>query len=366
MPVLPTASKTTLALALLLPLGLAACDSKEQEKKAEIRPVRVQQVKLDQIDLRDQYAGEVKARIETALAFRVGGKIVARDVDVGMRVRKGQTLARLDPTDLRIQVDGAKSQLAAAQADHDQAQTDLARYKQLRQTNVVSQAELDRRSNNANVLAARLDQARSNLRAVENQLAYATLAADTDGVVTGVSVETGQVVTAGQTVVKVARTEEKDVVINVPENRLEEVKQASEIRISLWAQPELSYKGEIREISPGVEAVTRTYTVKITVAETAPNVQLGMTANVHIRRETLGKVVALPLPALYQKGGEPAMWLVDPATGSIALAPVTVAAYHQQYVIVQSGLKDGDVVVTAGVHKLDPTQKVRILAENRR
>lgn len=353
------------AFVLALPLALGACDSKQQEKKAEIRPVRVQQVKLDQIDLRDQYAGEVKARIETALAFRVGGKIVSRDVDVGSRVRKGQTLAKLDPTDLRIQVDAARSQLAAAQADHDQAQTDLARYRQLRQTNVVSQADLDRRTNNANVLAARLDQARSNLKGVENQLAYATLAADTDGVVTAVAMETGQVVTAGQTVVKVARTEEKDVVISVPENRLDEIRQATEVRISLWAQPDLSHKGEIREISPGVEAVTRTYTVKVSVGD-APNMQLGMTANVHVRRETKDKVVALPLPALYQKGDKAAMWVVDPASGSIALTPVTVAAYHQQHVIVDSGLKDGDIVVTAGVHKLDPTQKVRILAENRR
>jgi len=365
MTTLPKLSRSPWLAALILPLALVACDPKEGEKKAEIRPVRAQQVKLDQIDLRDQYAGEVKARIETALAFRVGGKIVGRDVDVGTRVRRGQVIARLDPTDLRIQVDAAKSQLAAAQADHDQAQTDLARYKQLRQTNVVSQAELDRRTNNANVVAARLDQARSNLRVVENQLAYATLAADTDGVVTAVAVETGQVVTAGQTIVRVARTDEKDIVINVPENRLEEVKQAGEIRISLWAQPDLSYKGEIREISPGVEAITRTYTVKIAVGESAPNVQLGMTANVHIRRETPGRVVALPLPALYQKDGKPAMWLVDPSSGSISLVPVTIAAYHQQFVIVQGGLKDGDMVVTAGVHKLDPTQKVRILAEKR-
>jgi multidrug efflux system membrane fusion protein len=357
--------KLSLSLVLGISLALGACDSKEQDKKVEIRPVRVQQVKLDQLDLRDTYAGEVKARIETALAFRVGGKIVGRDVDVGARLRKGQTLARLDPTDLRIQVDGARSQLAAAQADHDQAQTDLARYRQLRQSNVVSQAEFDRRTNNANVVAARLDQARSNLRVAENQLAYATLAADTDGVVTAVAVETGQVVTAGQTVVKVARTDEKDVVISVPENRLDELRQASEVRIALWAQPELSHKGEIREISPGVEAVTRTYTVKIAVGD-APGMQLGMTANVHVRRETSGKVVALPLPALYQKGQEAAMWLVDPASGAITLTPVKVAAYHQQYVIVESGLKDGDIVVTAGVHKLDPTQKVRILAESRR
>jgi len=350
---------------LALPLALGACDSKDQEKKVEVRPVRVQQVQLNQLDLRDTYAGEVKARIETALAFRVGGKIVGRDVDVGARVRKGQTLARLDPTDLRIQVDGARSQLAAAQADHDQAQTDLARYRQLRQSNVVSQAELDRRNNNANVLAARLDQARSNLRVAENQLAYATLAADTDGVVTAVAVETGQVVTAGQTVVKIARTDEKDIVISVPEHRLDELRQATEIGIALWAQPDLSYKGQIREISPGVEAVTRTYTVKIAAGD-APGMQLGMTANVHVRRETAGKVVALPLPALFQKGQNAAMWLVDPASGSIALTPVKIAAFHQQHVIVESGLKDGDIVVTAGVHKLDPTLKVRILSESRR
>ncbi|MBM3554253.1 MAG: efflux RND transporter periplasmic adaptor subunit [Alphaproteobacteria bacterium] len=354
-----------LGLAVLgLALSLAACKDQGTSKAEEPpRPVRSQKVELREIGLNDQYAGEVRSRTETSLAFRVGGKIVAREVEVGTRIQKGQVLARLDAADLRLQSDAARSQVAAAQADHEQARADLERYRRLRETNVVSQAEIDRRQNNFNALAARLEQARSNQRVAENQLAYAALVSDGDGVVTQVAGEVGQVVAAGQTVLKVARTDEKDIVINVPENRLDEVKGASGIRITLWAQPELAYRGQIREISPGVEAVTRTYTVKIAVTDNAPQMQLGMTANVVIHRAMAGRIAVLPLTALYQKDGKPGLWVVDPASGAVALRAVEVAAFHEQIVLIAGGVKDGEIVVTAGVHKLDPGQKVRLLAE---
>ncbi len=365
--------KPFLILLPLLALGLAACDQPAPPPEP-IRPVRVATVSPQAYEGRSTYTGEVRARYETNLAFRIGGKIVSRYVEIGSEVKKGALLARLDPEDTRLAIENARAQLNAAQADHNQAQTDLARYRKLFETKVISQAEIDRRTTVADSAAARLESARSQLRVMQNQQGYTELQADADGVVTSISVEAGQVVAAGQTVMRLARPEEKEVVFSVAENRLDELRQASSIRLALWSQPEQSYAGVVREIAPGADPVTRTYAVKVTVQSPPPTMRLGMTSSVTILRRGDERMVALPLSALYQEqavgqaGGQPsqirpAVWIYDAASETVNLRPVQVSAYVEKYVLINDGLKHGEKVVTAGVHKLIPNQKVRLLPE---
>lgn len=350
------------SIALLALLGLAACDQPPPPPEP-IRPVRVTTVSPQAYEGRSTYTGEVRARYETNMAFRIGGKIVARYVEIGSEVKKGTLLARLDPEDTRLAIENARAQLNAAQADHNQAQTDLARYRKLFETKVISQAEIDRRSTQADSAFAKLESARSQLRVMQNQQAYTELQADADGVITGISVESGQVVAAGQTVLKLARPEEKEVVFNVAENRLDELRGASAIQLTLWSQPDVQYAGVVREIAPGADPVTRTYAVKVSVQKAPAAMRLGMTASVAIVRRGDDRMVALPLAALYQEKDKPAVWVYDPASETVALRPVQVAAYVERFVLIGDGLKHGEKVVTAGVHKLIPNQKVRLLPE---
>lgn len=352
-------TKTGVTAVAICAAVLAGC-GRDAPEVEEVRPVQVQKVVRGDYEARASYSGEVRARFETALGFRVGGKIVERYVDVGTEVKSGALLARLDAQDLQLNTLSAKSQLAAAQSDFEQARADLARYKELFEKKFVSQAEYDRRVNIDSVAHARLEQAKAQLGVIENQAVYSQLRADRSGVITSVEAEAGQVVAAGQTVMKLARLEEKEVVISVPENRLAEVQVAQQIAVTLWAYPNRPYQGKVREISPSADAVTRTYTVKIAVLDSDANMRLGMTATVLLQWRLSGEVTLVPLSALYQKEREAAVWVVDPASGSVRLAPVVVGEYRESTVTVMSGLKDGDLVITAGVHKLIPGQKVRI------
>jgi len=360
------ANFTVTAAALTSLMLLAACEQAAPPPEP-IRPVRITTASPQVYESRSGYTGEVRARYETNLAFRVGGKIVARYVEIGSEVKKGTLLARLDPEDTRLATQNARAQLSAAQANFNQAQTELNRYKKLIESKVVSQAELDRRQNTYNTAEAQLDSARSQMKVAQNQMDYTELHADADGVITAIGVESGQVVASGQTVMKLARPEEKEVVFNVAENRLDELRQATSIALSLWAQPEKEYAGVVREIAPGADPATRTYAVKVTVQAPPPSMRLGMTATVSIVRRADASVVALPLAALYQQGDQPAVWVytaeAGASQGKVELRPVRVAAYIEKAVLVADGLQAGEKVVTAGVHKLIPGQVVRLLPE---
>jgi membrane fusion protein, multidrug efflux system len=348
---------TSIALATL-----AACSQPEPVKSAP-RPVLAQVVQPAAGGLGNLYSGEVRARRETDLAFRVGGKLVARHVDVGSRVTRGTVLARLDPQDAKLAVDAARSQLAAAEADHSLARAELERYQQLFAQSFVSQAVLDARLTTFNATKARLEQARAQLETAQNQSAYTTLTADADGVITATSAELGQVVAAGQPIVRLARPDERDVVINVPESRLADLREAKQVLVALWTQPEHPYAGSVREISPTADPVTRTFTVKVSVPEADAAVRLGMTANVIVGDRGERSVVTLPLSALDQSGGSARVWVVDPNTRKAAPRPVEIGAYGEDGVTVRSGVSAGDVVITAGVHKLLAGEVVRLAPE---
>ncbi len=351
---------------MILPVALAAvlaaCGKEAAEAPAP-RPVIAQVAGHKPAEGANVYSGEVRARYENDLAFRVGGKVVARFVDVGASVKKGESLARLDPQDAQLGVDSARSQLAAAEADHALAKAELARYRDLHSKQYVSRAVLDARETTFNTTKARLEQARAQAQVARNQSSYTTLVAEADGVITAVNVEAGQVVAAGQAVMRFARPEEKEVAISVPETRLGELRDATAILIAVWAAPDRPYRGRVREIAPNADPATRTFAAKISFVEPDAAVKLGMTASVAIGDHAAGEVITLPLTALTQVEGKPAVWVVDPQTSTVNLRPVAIGAYREDGVTVRDGLRAGEVVVTAGVHKLLPGETVRVISE---
>lgn len=349
-------------LLLLAAAALAGC-SEPAVQPAAPRSVIAQVVAAKPASGAAVYSGEIRARHENDLAFRVGGKVIARYVDVGAIVRKGEPLARLDRQDAGLAVDAARSQLAAAEADHALARSELDRYRDLYTKKFVSEAVLDARVTTFNTSKARLEQGRAQLATAQNQSAYTSLLAEADGVITAVNVEAGQVVSAGQPVLRFARPAEKEVAINVPESRVAELRGAAEILISVWAAPDQPYRGRIREIAPNADPATRTFAAKITVLEPDAAVKLGMTATVALGGGAPEKVVTLPLTALTEVDAKPAVWVVDPATSKANPRPVTIAAYREDGVAVREGLNAGEIVVTAGVHKLLAGETVRVVSE---
>jgi multidrug efflux system membrane fusion protein len=355
------AASTLMGVALLSSLlGLGAC-SRQEPPSAPVRPVQVTQVSLGGAGSRSVYAGEVRPRYEGELGFRIGGKIIARQVDVGAVVKKGQALARLDPTDAGLQTDASKAQLAAAETEFNFAKAELDRYQGLLEQKFVSQSALDAKRNAYNSTRARYEQAKAQLAVTQNQARYATLVAEHDGVITAANAEVGQVVAPGQAVFRLARADEREVAISIPEHRLGELKSAKQVLVSLWANPGKIYQGRVREIAPSVDATTRTFAVRVSMLDADAAVRWGMTANVMTQGEGAPGTVLLPLTSIYQKDGKAAVWVFDPTSKQVSLRNVELGMYLEDGVVVRSGLANGEWVVTAGVHKLAPGQVVRPL-----
>lgn len=358
--------RTVLRLSKFIALAgvsvLASC-SDEQPSVSVPRAVNVVEVSNTQQVSQVAYSGEILPRYETALAFRVPGKLVARLADIGDEVKASMILARLDPQDQKLNSQAVRSRLAAAQAAYKQATADVARYTDLYEQKFISRAEFDRRITQFEVTKAQFEQVLAELSVTENQAQYTQLRAGHAGVITAVEAEVGQVVAAGQTIVRIARTGEREVAISVPENKLSEMRVASDIRITLWADPQRVFAGKVREVSPIADSVTRTYAARISVLDADGTVSLGMTANVYLRETELMSAVELPATALFQQGESAAVWLVDAQSSQIRAVVVEVARYFEDKVSVTGGLKAGDIVVRAGVHKLFEGETVRVLDE---
>jgi len=350
--------RTLVAAALALSL-LAAC-SKDAPPPEDVRPVRALTLAVGGVRTSTEFSGDVRPRYESRLGFRVGGKISARKVDVGTSVKRGTLLMQLDPQDLRLGQAQAQASLRAAQTSYELARAELKRYQDLRSQNFVSQAVLDQKVAAARSAQASVEAARAQSREQANQTGYASLEADTDGVVTGIDAEVGQVVQAGTPVVRVARTDEKEVVIGVPEDQVDELRHAGEVKVRLWADPNRSIPGRIREVSPVADPATRTYTVKVSIPA-SEDVRLGMTAVVEIQRrlEAAGSQLRVPLSSLVQNKGASAVWVVE--NNAVRLQPVQVGGVAGNDVLLTGGVKPGQTIVTAGVNLLKPGQKVRIL-----
>ncbi|MCL6456249.1 MAG: efflux RND transporter periplasmic adaptor subunit, partial [Ralstonia pickettii] len=255
----------------------------------------------------------------------------------------------------------------AAKTDPDLAAADLKRYSELFAKGFISAAEQQRHQANYDAAQARYEQAGAGYRNQVNQAGYATLEADADGVVTGVDAEVGQVVSAGQPVVRVAQTAEKEVVVGIPEDQVDTLRKSPEVSVKLWADQSRSIPAKVREIAPAADPVTRTYTVKISVPNPPPELKLGMTAAATFVRpggggDSGGMGVRVPMSALLQDQGKNVVWLYDAASQTVKPVPVTVGAPRDNVLLVTSGLQPGQTIVTAGVHLLKAGQKVMPMA----
>jgi multidrug efflux system membrane fusion protein len=356
--------KPFLPLTALL-LLLAACGrDAPQAAPEDIRPVRAEQVGVASAESGTRYAGEVRARYETDLAFRVAGRVNARKVEVGTEVRTGQVLATLDPQDYALAASAARAQLAAAEAEARLARQDLQRFAELRAQNFISQAELDRRRTTADAAEAQARQLRADAARQGNQQAYTRLTAPHAGVVTAISFEAGQVVAAGQPVAKLARTGELEVRIDVPENALGALRNARTLNIRLWSAPDRTYAGRLRELSPVADAASRTYSARISLLHPDATVKLGMTATVEVGGESAPSL-SVAQSALFRVDGAPQVWVVNPQTHKVAARSVRLGELGRERAAIASGLTAGEWVVTAGVHKLAPGQQVRLVGSAR-
>lgn len=353
-------------LALLPALAIAGCDGAASPPRAEeIRPVRVAAVRLEQAAEAARYAAVVRPRVEADMGFRVGGKVIERLVDSGTRVSAGTVLARLDPADLELQRNAVAAQLVSARANAVNARNDFQRYAQLRQGEFATKQEYDRRRAVMETADARVAELEAQLNVARNSMAYATLVADAPGVVTATLVEPGQVVAAGQPVVRMAHLDTLEIAANIPEMRVAALHE-SDLTVELWALPGVAIAGRLRELSPSADPTTRTYQARITLTDPPPAVQIGMTATLIASRAQPGRIARLPISSLTQSGFDPAVWVVAPPGDRLMLRQVTVAKYAGDHAIITAGLADGEKVVTAGVHKLDDRQKVRIWSEPER
>jgi RND family efflux transporter MFP subunit len=351
-----------LAIAIAAVLGAAALAGCERPAPPPepVRPVQLAQVNLGTTAATAVLAGEIKPRFETDLGFRIAGKLIERKVDVGARVRRGQTLARLDPADVSLQMEAAKAGLNVTETDFAFTKAEVERYQNLFAQKFISASALDAKRSAYESARAKVEQARAQFAVNQNQAGYATLTAPEDGVITAVNVEAGQVVGIGQAVMKLARESEREVAISVPENRLGELRSARALLVSLWANPGKLYPARVREVAPAVDPVTRTFAVRVSILEPDPALQWGMTANVGVMADTAGMAALLPLSSVYHAtDGAPAVWIYDPQTHQVALRKVKLGAYRQDGVLIEAGVNQGEWVVAAGVNKLQPGQVVR-------
>ena len=297
-----------------------------------------------------RYSGEVRARIESTLGFRVGGKLAERLVDAGARVQAGQPLARLDPADAQLTV-------AQAEANRALAAAELQRSRELKAQNFISQAALDARDTTAKAAAAQAQLAK-------NQAAYTTLVADAAGVIAAVLAEPGQVVTAGQGVFRIARDGEREVAVNIPESRLAGLNIGAAATVTLWAGQHdaggKAYRGRLRELAPAADPATRTFAARIAIldADADGSVRLGMTASVSFAQGGDEKIV-VPLAALLQQGEQATVWVIG-ADATVSPRVVVVERYADSGAVLKSGLQPGEQIVAAGAFKLVAGEKVRI------
>ena len=348
-----------LALAALA-LGLAGCNEKVAQKSHPSRPVLVATVHYEPESPARSFVGTLRPRVETDIGIRVPGKIAKRLVEVGQTIEIGQPLALLDQVDLKLQAEQAEAEFRAATGVLAQATAAETRAKELRGKGWSTEAQMDQARAAADEARARFNRAERSVDLTRNSLSYATLNADTRGVVTATLVDAGQVVAAGQPAIRVARFAEKEAVVAIPETLVGRAKDGS-ASVSLWSEPDKTYAAKLREIAPMADPATRTYLAKFSLPEAGERVSLGMTATLTLADPTTERVARLPLSALFSQGTAPSLYVVD-AQGEVALKSVAVKSYETNDVVISGGVEEGAKVVVLGVQKLDPAEKVRVVS----
>ncbi len=345
-------------------LTLAAC-SKPPPTPEPVRAVKVLTVGATPERTEVAFSADVRAQVESRLGFRVAGKILQRQAELGQRVQVGQLLAQLDPQDYQLAADAARAQVAAATTQRDLAAADFKRFVALRDQSFISGAELERRESALQAAQAQLDQAQAQQRAQSNQAAYTRLLAPAAGVITAVEADSGQVVAAGATVVRLAQDGARDAVFSVPEDKLSTMPVGAPVQVLAWSDSR-TVMARVREVAASADPVTRTYQVKAALPAGA-GLPLGATVTVQppSQPSPASAVIKLPLAALRQEGGGSAVWLLDPASMTVSSRAVQIGAADGNEVVVMSGLSTGMQVVVTGVHVLAPGQKVSLYAAAR-
>jgi RND family efflux transporter MFP subunit len=341
-------------------IALAGCNDSVAQKAVPSRPVLVATAHYEAESPERSFVGTIRPRIEADMGFRVPGKVAKRLVEVGQSVDVGEPLATLDEVDLKLQAEQADAELHAATGVLAQAAAAETRAKDLRVKGWTTDAQLDQAKAAADEARARLNRAERSVDLTKNSLSYATLLADSRGVVTATLIEPGQVVASGQTAIRVARLAEKEAVVAIPETLVGRAK-AGTATVTLWSEPDKKYAAKLREIAPSADPATRTYLAKFSLPGADDRVSLGMTATLTLADPATQRVARLPLSALFNEGGDPSFYVVDDR-GDVTLKPVTVKAFESNDVVVTGGVDEGAKVVALGVQKLDPTQKVKVVS----
>ena len=358
----------TSIFSLLAIAALAAACSKPEPAPEPVRAVKIMTVAAAPFGSGYEFAGEVRAQSEVRLSFRVGGKIIKRQAELGQRVKAGQILAQIDPEDYKLAQDASRAQLNAAATSRDLAAADFKRFAALKEQNFISGAELERREAQFKAAQAQYEQARSQLAVQGNQASYAVLTASAAGVITAVEAEPGQVVAAGAPVVRIALDGLRDVVFSVPEDKVAAFKPGQAVKVRGWAQSTV-VPATVREVSASADPVTRTYPVKVALGAEAPPPPLGATVYV-LPVELSGEraqglqVIKLPTSALRQQGNASAVWVLDKSSMTLNSQEVQIATADGNEAVISAGLQPGMLVVSAGVHVLSVGQKVTIYKGN--
>lgn len=346
--------------AMVLCAFVAACREQEQAAEPAIRPVRTQVVAITDAKNPGSAVGEIKPRYETNIGFRLPGKLAARLVDVGQMVGKGEIIARLESTNEQTAVSIAEADIKAAQAEQTDAAGQEQRQRDLLQRGITSQVNYDAAARRLKLAQAKLEAAQLARTDAIEKLGYTDLRSDDAGVVTAVGATAGQVVATGQMVVRVARVDEKEAEFKVAERVLRSTPLDIAVVVSLLGDPNIKAMGKVREVATTADPITRTFPVRVSLTDPPEAMRFGATVQGRIVLEDK-KIVQLPSSALFQANNHPAVWVFDPASSTVKLRPVTILRYEVDHVLVAEGLHDGERVVTAGVQKLFPGMKVRLL-----
>jgi RND family efflux transporter MFP subunit len=348
-----------IAGAVIAALTLAACN-KADPTAPEARPVRTVAVGQGADGEIVSLTGQVRAKDDVSLAFRVDGRMVERPVHVGDELKAGQIVGRLDSRVQDNALQSAEANLASVEAILTQARLTFSRQEQLRKDGWTTQANYDEAHQKLLTAEAQVDSAQAQVRIAQQQQGYTVLYADAPGAVTAVGAEPGEVVRAGQMVAQLARQGGRDAVFDVPEQLIRNGPRDPKVEITLSDDPQVKATGRVREVAPQADAATRTYQVKVGISNPPETMRLGATVVGRIRL-TAPAGVEVPASTLTETEGRPAVWVVNPDTHTVSLRNVQVDRYDPSHVVISRGLERGELVVTAGVQTLRPGQKVRLL-----
>jgi RND family efflux transporter MFP subunit len=353
-----------LLLAGLTAASLSACQPEAETAAPQVRPVRTVTVVKRDVGETVSYTGRIQAENETRLAFRISGRMVERPINVGDHVEPGQVVAKLEPQDELNALRTAQASVAAAQGQLNQAQSNFDRQKTLLARDIASRAQFEQAESALKTARAQLDTAEAQLKAAKDRVSYTELRVDAGGTVVSTGAEPGEVVQAGQMIIRVARKDGRDAVFDVPAQLLRSAPSDPVITVSLTDDPAVTATGRVREVSPQADPVTRTFEVKVGLTDPPAAMRLGSTVVGRMKLDT-APVIEIPATALTEADRRPAVWVVDPKDMTVSLRNVEVARNDPATVAIAEGLDSGEIVVTAGTQALHPGQKTRLLDASR-